>query len=195
VVAEHDVTEFVSDRGALSQRVFAAGDADEHSSSLAIRHRLLAVVGVAAGLCAVRLRFRLSGGRATQVRQPSSEFAIGNGVRCGYVADRAAAVDRRGSEVRAELDAGVADNPDDPVAKGLATIKMAGVASDLVANGLGALQDLPYFPQRVIRQCGALNAGVADPDGEAVQSFSVPQRPVDRAEGARIDAVIREDCV
>jgi hypothetical protein len=47
----------------------------------------------------------------------------------------------------------------------------------------------------VIRQCGALNAGVADPDGEAVQSFSVPQRPVDRAEGARIDAVIREDCV
>jgi hypothetical protein len=71
---------------------------------------------------------------------------------------------------------------------------MGGVESDLVQNGLGALQELPYCPQRVVRQCAALNAGVADPDGEAVQSFSIPGHPLSRSDGARVNAAIKKDC-
>ncbi|NEC62353.1 hypothetical protein G3I59_43805 [Amycolatopsis rubida] len=89
---------------------------------------------------------------------------------------------------------GMADNPDDRSAKAYATLGLAGVQSDLVQHGLRALQELPYFPQRVVRQCTALNAHLPDPDGEAVQSFSTPQRPVSRSEGARINEVIRKSC-
>lgn len=79
-------------------------------------------------------------------------------------------------------------------AKAHAALGMAGVQSDLVRHGMRALQELPYFPQRVVRQCTALNARLPDPDGEAVQSFSTPRHPVSRAEGARINEVIRRAC-
>jgi hypothetical protein len=89
---------------------------------------------------------------------------------------------------------GVADGSSDPMANGMATLRMASVESDLVQHGLGSLQELPYFPARVVRQCTELNAGVADPDGEAVTSFSIPQHPLTTADGAQINAAIRPDC-
>lgn len=89
---------------------------------------------------------------------------------------------------------GFADSPDDTVAKDYATIGMTRVQSALSENGLETLQDLPSFPQRVVRQCTALNARLADPEGEAVRSFSTPQHPVSRSEGARINAAIRKAC-
>ncbi|MFD2470627.1 hypothetical protein [Amycolatopsis silviterrae] len=89
---------------------------------------------------------------------------------------------------------GFAENPDSTDGKASATLGMAGVQSDLVQHGLKSLQELPFFPQRVVRQCTALNAHLPDPDGEAVRSFSTPQHPVSRSEGARINSVIRKSC-
>ncbi|WP_158684476.1 hypothetical protein [Amycolatopsis orientalis] len=89
---------------------------------------------------------------------------------------------------------GFADNPEDMVAKDYATVGMARVESALVEHGLRPLQELPCFPRRVVRQCTVLNAHLADPDGEAVQSFSTPQHPLSRAEGARVNAAIRKAC-
>jgi hypothetical protein len=89
---------------------------------------------------------------------------------------------------------GMAEGSNDQSARDSATLGMASVQSDLVAHGLKDLQQLPYFPQRVVRQCTALNAHLPDPDGEAVRSFSTPDRPVSREEGARINAAIKKSC-
>ncbi|MFE3173052.1 hypothetical protein ACFXPA_33325 [Amycolatopsis sp. NPDC059090] len=87
-----------------------------------------------------------------------------------------------------------AENPADAVAQDFASAAMTRLESDLVHDGLSSLQELPDFPQRAVRQCTALNARLPDPDGEAVRSFSTPRHPVNRAEGARINAAIRRDC-
>lgn len=90
---------------------------------------------------------------------------------------------------------GMAANPDDQVSKAQASIGMLRVQSALAQHGLAALQDLPSFPQRVVRQCTALNAKVADPVAEAIRSFSIPQRPLSKADARRVNQAIRTACV